>query len=321
MSNARQRRYVLTPELADFVARTAAYSANEDNLAAQRAAYRRMCRAFTPERPADLVVTDLNLTDERRIVSVRRYLPSMPAPRGGWPCVLYLHGGGWVLGDLDTHDFMTAALAHTLQAAVIAVDYRLAPEHPFPAAFDDSLTAWRALQTNSAELGIDGRRVAVVGDSAGGNLAAALCLAVRETGGLTPCGQALIYPVLVGEPTLPARCEHVDAPMLSARDMANFIDLYLPDADCRRDPRAMPLAADRFDRLPPAFVAVAEFDLLCDDGVEYVRCLREAGVSSELYFGAGLVHGCMRARYFVPAVDQLYDALVAALNRFFAAIP
>lgn len=305
------------PELADFVARTNELASCDGDLPAQRAAYKRMCLAFTPARPAGVVATDLTLSIDGSAVPVRRYLPQGKAPLTGWPCLLYFHGGGWVFGDLDSHDFITAALTATLRAAVIAVDYRLAPEHPFPAAFDDSLTAWRAVQAEHAALGLDPRRVAVAGDSAGGNLAAALCLALRDISQPTPCGQALIYPALAGEPTLPAYREHADAPLLSARNIADFSNLYLPDISSRHDPRAAPLAADRFDRLPPAFVAVAEFDPLRDDGVEYARLLRHAGVTAELHLGAGLIHGCLRARGLSPAVDCLYDALAAALGRFF----
>lgn len=311
--------YPLSPELAAFVARTTELSASEDNLAAQREAYLHMCRAFTPPRPAGVSATDLLLTVARHSVPVRRYCPPGKAPCAGWPCLIYLHGGGFVLGNLDSHDFITAALSASLQAVVIAVDYRLAPEHPFPAAFDDSLMVWRALRRQAAALGIDSGRIAVAGDSAGGNLAAALCVALRDAGEPMPTGQALIYPTLASTPMAPACHQHADAPLLSMRESVYFRSLYVADATRDNDPRVAPLAAQRFDRLPPAFVAVAEFDPLRDDGVEYVKRLRQAEVAAALHFGHGLMHGCLRARGLSPEVDELYDALAAALGRFLAA--
>lgn len=308
----------MAAELTEFVARTTELSACDGDLDAQRASYRRMAQAFTPPRPPGVTAQDLTMTQAGRSVPTRLYLPPGQAPSAGWPCVCYLHGGGWAFGDLDSHDFITAALAADLHAAVLAVDYRLAPEHPFPAAFDDALLAWRALQADAAQLGLDPRRIAVAGDSAGGNLAAALCLALRDAGEPLPCGQALLYPSLGGAMSLPSYREQADAPLLSARDSAYFRNLYLPDADSHTDPRAAPLEAECFDGLPPAFVAVAECDPLRDDGVEYVRRLQDAGAAVTFYLGTGLVHGCLRARGQSAAVDRLYGALIAVLARFLA---
>lgn len=308
--------YLLAPGLAEFVARTEALTSDADDLAAQRAAYQRMCEVFTPPRPAGVIATDQILAAAGHAVAVRRYVPEGAAPDSGWPCVLYFHGGGWVLGGLDSHEFLTAALAASLQAMVIAVDYRLAPEHPFPAAFEDSYAAWLAVHAGHDELGLDPRRVVVAGDSAGGNLAAALCLALAREGLPGPCGHALLYPALVSPCTQPSYAEHADAPLLRAADMVDFLRLYLPDLTMRNDPRAAPLAAASYVDLPPAFVAVAEFDPLRDEGVAYVEHLQNAGGRAELYWGAGLVHGCLRARGACGAVDDLYAALVAAIARF-----
>ncbi|MGH8355207.1 MAG: alpha/beta hydrolase, partial [Pseudomonas sp.] len=298
-------RYALSAPMAAFVERSLGFTATEPSLQALREAYSRMSRAFTPERPAGLAVTDLSL----RQVPVRLYRPSGVRPENGWPCVLYLHGGGWVLGDLDSHDFITADLAARLNAVVIAVDYRLAPEHPFPAAFDDCLAVWQALGAEQRALELDPARLAVAGDSAGGNLAAALCLALRDAGEPLPCGQALLYPGLGGDPDLPSRSQCADAPLLSAADLDCYLALYLP-GPARRNPYAQPLAATHFERLPPAFIAVAEFDPLRDDGHRYHERLSAAGVAVSFHLGQGLVHGCLRARGQVPEVDLLYDKLL-----------
>lgn len=305
-------RYPLSAELAGFVARTLAFGAADPSLNGLRQAYSRMCRAFTPPRPAQLAVTDLQLGG----VPVRRYQPQGARPANGWPGVFYLHGGGWVVGDLDSHDFITADLAARLNAQVIAVDYRLAPEHPFPAAFDDCLAAWRGLQAEHGRLGLDPARIAVAGDSAGGALAAGLCLALRDAGEALPCGQALLYPGLGGGAELASRRQCADAPLLSSADLDCYLALYLSDQSQLRNPYALPLAASDFGRLPAAFIAVAEFDPLRDDGHCYRDALSAAGVPVDFHPGLGLVHGCLRARGLAAEVDLLYAQLLAALGRF-----
>lgn len=302
--------YPLSPELAEFVAMTLGFTATEPDINGMREAYSRMCQAFTPERPAGLEVSDFALVD----VPIRCYRPTGPAPECGWPCVMYVHGGGWVVGDLDSHDFVTAVLAADLNAMVLAVDYRLAPECPFPAAFDDCLAVWRAVQLHTGRLGIDPHRVAVAGDSAGGNLAAAVCLALRDAGEAQPVGQALIYPGLGGASNLPSRSECADAPLLSSNDLECYRALYLSRREQEKLPYAMPLMATDFSALAPAFIAVAQFDPLRDDGACYHQRLMEAGVPSYFYPGLGLVHGCLRARGKAAEVDALYEALVGALR-------
>lgn len=304
--------YPLSPELAEFVAVTLSFTATDPGIDGLREAYLRMCRAFTPERPTGLEVTDFSLAD----VPVRCYRPSGLVPEDDWPCVIYLHGGGWVVGNLDSHDFVTAALAADLNAVVIAVDYRLAPEFPFPAAFEDCLAVWRAVQAQSNRLGINRQRVAIAGDSAGGNLAAAVCLALRDAGEVQPAGQGLIYPGLGGAANLPSRSECVDAPLLSSNDLECYRALYLSRREQEKLPYAMPLMATDFSALAPAFIAVAQFDPLRDDGVCYHQGLVEAGVPSCFYPGLGLVHGCLRARGQAVEVDALYEQVVGALRGF-----
>jgi acetyl esterase len=266
-----------------------------------------MCRAFTPPRPAGLYVVDFELSG----VPVRSYQPPVSASTGGAPCIVYLHGGGWVVGDLDSHDFICAELASTLGVLVIAVDYRLAPEHPFPAAFDDCLKVWRALRTGPFQL--DPQRTLVAGDSAGGNLAAALCLALRDAGEPVPSAQVLIYPGLGGDHRLTSRSECIDAPLLTSSDVDCYHALYLRGTR-KPGPYAMPLVAADLHRLPPAFIAVAQFDPLRDDGLLYAERLKAAGVAAKVYYGEGLVHGCLRARGQVAEVDRLYESLLGYLT-------
>jgi acetyl esterase len=292
--------------MAAFVEKTVSFNSTDSSLAGLRQAYSKMCRAFTPPRPAGLYVVDFELAG----VALRSYQPPVPTPASGAPCIVYLHGGGWVVGDLDSHDFICAELASTLGVLVIAVDYRRAPEHPFPAAFDDCLKAWRALRSGPFRL--DPERTLVAGDSAGGNLAAALCLALRDTGEPVPCAQVLIYPGLGGDQQLPSRSECADAPLLSNSDLDCYQALYLRGT-AKPGAYAMPLLARDFSGLPPALIAVAQFDPLRDDGVLYAERLNAAGVEATLYYGGGLVHGCLRARGQALEVDALYETLLRYL--------
>lgn len=289
-----------------FVKKTVSFNSTDSSLAGLRLAYSEMCRAFTPPRPAGLYVVDFELAG----VAVRSYQPPVASASGGVPCIVYLHGGGWVVGDLDSHDFICAELASTLGVLVIAVDYRLAPEHPFPAGFDDCLKVWRVLRTGPFQL--DPARTLVAGDSAGGNLAAALCLALRDAGEPLPAAQVLIYPGLGGDQHLASRSECNDAPLLTSSDVDCYHALYL-QGPAKPRAYAMPLLAQDFRGLPPALIAVAQFDPLRDDGVLYAERLNAAGVATQLYYGEGLVHGCLRARGQAGEVDALYETLLGYL--------
>jgi acetyl esterase len=297
--------YPLSPAMSAFIDKTQSFDSSDEGLIGVRQAYSQMCRAFTPPCPEALVVEDFELAG----VAVRAYHPQVEPPCEGWPCILYLHGGGWVVGDLDSHDFICMELAATLGALVVAVDYRRAPEHPFPAGFDDCLAVW--LHLAAAPFVLDPQRRLVVGDSAGGNLVAALCLAARDAGQSLPRAQVLIYPALGGPADLPSRRECADAPLLSSRDLDAYHGLYL--GGVVPSPYAMPLLADDLSGLPPALVIVAQWDPLRDDGVLYSERLNATGVNAVLYIGGGLVHGCLRGRGQVPEVDQMYRTLLAYL--------
>ena len=301
--------YPISPQMAAFVARTESFTSDDSSLAGLRQNYDRMCQAFTPPVPEGLKVKDFSLGG----VGVRSYVPTTPTPAQGWPCLLYMHGGGWVVGGLDSHDFICFELASALQMLVIAIDYRLAPEHPFPAAYEDCRAVWQALQAGAAPYAIDPQRLAVIGDSAGGNLAAALCLGLRDDGQPLPRAQVLIYPGLGGPADLPSRRDCMDAPLLSTADTDCYLALYLRGAG-KPSAYAMPLLARDLSGLPKALVAVAQFDPLRDDGMLYAERLQQSGVAAVLYPGKGLVHGCLRARGQVPEVDRLYGYLLDYLR-------
>lgn len=302
--------YPISSQMRAFVAKTEAFASDDSSLAGLRQTYNRMCQAFTPPIPTGLHVADCSVGG----VSVRSYRPKAPDPSEGWPCLLYIHGGGWVVGGLDSHDFICLELAATLQVLVIAIDYRLAPEHPYPAAYNDCRAVWRAIQAGEGPHAINLEWRVVMGDSAGGNLAAALCLGLRDDQQAMPRAQILVYPGLGGPADLPSRADCWDAPLLSRADTADYLALYLGDTRIP-SPYAMPLLAETFSGLPKALIAVAQFDPLRDDGRLYAERLQAAGVDTVLYPGKGLVHGCLRARRQVPEVDRLYDYLLGYLRR------
>jgi len=226
--------------------------------------------------------------EDRRIagVAVRVYRPSQqPAAT-----VVYFHGGGWVVGDLDTHDGVCRRLAQATGAVVIATDYRLAPEHAFPAAYDDARAVTQAVITQSAALGLASGAVAVAGDSAGGNLAAAVALHAREHGWPLRA-QLLIYPVLDAAAESASYGRFASGYFLTRAAMRYYIHSYLPQPADRARPEASPLRAASLSGVAPALVITAEADVLRDEALAYVEALRRDGVAVQHIDAAGMLHG------------------------------
>ena len=214
-----------------------------------------------------------------------------PVPSGTLPALIYFHGGGWVLGGLDSHDRECRALANLSGCAVIAVDYRLAPEHPFPAAVEDAYAATRYVAEHAAEFGVDPQRIAIGGDSSGGNLAAVVTLIAREKRGPKLAFQLLVYPgVDFTDDHRPSMIEFAEGHFLTRPLMDYFANHYVPKLEDRRRPDASPLYATDFRGLPPALVITAECDLLRDQGELYAQKLREASVPVSLKRYDGMIH-------------------------------
>ncbi|MCU1649119.1 MAG: hypothetical protein QOG57_7404 [Pseudonocardiales bacterium] len=234
------------------------------------------------------------------------------------PVVVFYHGGGWVIGDLDSHDATARAIAGGVGAVVVAVDYRLAPEHPYPAAVDDAFAALKWVSEHAAELGADPSRLAVAGDSAGGNLAAVVSQLARDAGGPPVKFQLLWYPATTLDFALPSMTENADAPVLTAADTFAFLELYLKGHDADARPATLaPANAESLAGLPPAYIATAQYDPIRDDGVRYAELLRAAGVPVELHNAETLVHGYVSFGIAVPAaaeaVAKALEAVKAAL--------
>jgi acetyl esterase len=231
-----------------------------------------------------------------------------PEGEGPFPTVVFFHGGGWVIGDLDTHDNMARNVCRGARAVVIAVDYRLAPEHPFPAAAEDCVAAARWVAAHTAELGGDDR-LAVAGDSAGGNLAAVAAQALHADG--TPLvAQFLIYPAVDAEGEYPSRVENAKGYFLEQPTMDWFYGHYAGAWDDAKDPRLSPLHAD-LSGLPPAVIVTAEFDPLRDEGEAYGAALEKAGVSADVRRYDGMIHGFFDMGTISPAAQAAVDASCA----------
>jgi len=233
----------------------------------------------------------------------------------GLPCILYIHGGGWVICDLDSHDLIGRALAKESGCAVLSVDYRLAPEHPFPAGLQDCRAALLWVRDHGASLGLDGSRIAVAGDSAGGNLAAALCLLMRDEAPKLIRHQALIYPVTDHNFDRPSYLDFADDYGLTRDEMRWFWRHYLARPEDADHPHASVLRAPDLRNLPPATVTSAEFDVLRDEGEEYAERLRAAGNEVSLHRVAGTCHGYAHMIGTVRQADESAALLGGILRK------
>ena len=263
-------------------------------------------------------VKDITIEGPASGLNLRVYRGAGTAAHALLPCLVFLHGGGWVIGNLDSHDRLCRRLANVAGICVVAVDYRLAPEHPYPAALEDCVSALRGVNEQAAGLGIDGRAIGVGGDSAGGNLAAVLALMGRDGTVPPPVFQALIYPVL-DLTASSASYQRVSADFpLTAQTMHYFIAHYTPHAADRTDWRASPLLADQLEGLAPALVMTVGHDPLCDEGQAYARRLDATGVRVTALHCNDQMHGLLSQGRLIPAAnvlaDQIFSAVAFALH-------
>ena len=292
---------ITDPEVLAFIAKvTSLYPDDATDLAPaeERAHYDRLCAAFRQPRPGGVTVTDETLGT----IALRRYVPDDPKP----VTVVYFHGGGFILGGLDSHDDVCAEIAARTGCPLVSVDYRLTPEHRHPAAYDDALAATEAaLKTGP---------VVLCGDSAGGNLAAAVAQTLR---GEAIKGQVLIYPGLGGDLyDLPSYEECAEAPLLSVGSVRYYREMRAQEKLREDDVTFFPLAATDYSRIAPCFISAAGVDPLRDDGVEYVRHLVGAGVEAYCVVEPQLPHGFLRARKMSHRAAEAFDRIVDAVKDF-----
>lgn len=269
-----------------------------------------------PRRPlhTEMRVEDHRIDGPAGDIPIRVYWPDSDRDRP-LPVTVFFHGGGFALGDLDTHDVTARQHAAGADTLVVSVDYRLAPEHPFPAAVEDVWTATRWIAENAGRFGADASSLAVAGDSAGGTLSAVVAQLARDEGGPELAFQLLWYPSVMWDTSLASFTENAEAPVLDVAAIAAFSDWYAGHLD-RTDPppTLAPGRAADLSGLPPAYIAVAGHDPLRDDGIRYAELLSAAGVEVELHHAGSLVHGYLGYAGVVPAATEATDRGLAALR-------
>jgi acetyl esterase len=269
----------------------------------QRAVYDRMCREFFTGYPDGVSAETKTIALADRHIPVRRYRAMRYDAHA---VVIYYHGGGFVVGGLESHDDVCAEICARTGFEVVSVDYRLAPEHKHPAAFDDALAAFEWVAKGYEN------PILLCGDSAGGNLASAVAHATRDHP-RKPIGQMLIYPGLGGGMTKGSYLRHADAPMLTVRELVFYKDIRTDGGDHSKDPSFAPLGDSRFDHLPPTVIITAECDPLSSDGETYRDQILAAGGKAWWHEETGLVHGYLRARHTVARARESFTRIVDSI--------
>ena len=271
-----------------------------------------------PRRPLhpELRVEDRDVPAPAGTVAIRIYWPPTGSEGGELlPVVVFFHGGGFVIGDLDSYDGTCRQHAVGADAIVVSVDYRLAPEHPYPAAVEDAWAATQWVAEHAAEIGADPTRMAVAGDSAGGNIAAVMAQQARDKAGPGLVFQLLWYPSVLWDSSLPSFTENATAPILDSKSIAQFSRWYAGEVDLSDPPPGMaPGRAKNLAGLPAAYIGVAGHDPLRDDGIRYGELLAAAGSPVEVHNATTMVHGYLGYAGIVPAATAGMDRGLAALR-------
>ena len=273
------------------------------------------CPLLQGEREVVASVEDRRIVGPNGPIAVRIYRGiGAPAERG--PGLVYLHGGGWVVGNLESHDEICRWFANLGACTVVCPDYRLAPEHEFPAGLMDCATTLAFVASSAGELGIDPRRIAVAGDSAGGNLAAVVALLSRSDDGPPIAAQLLLYPNTDAAQTADSYRRFSEGFGLTAATMKWFRDHYVRDADDIADWKVSPLRAESLREAAPAFVAIAGYDILADEGTAYARRLEDDGVRVVMRLWTGQIHGFVSMGKYIRDARQAVEEAVAAWRSF-----
>ena len=281
---------------------------------AARAQYLSLRPGSQGPRPDGASVTDRTIPGPAGALPVRLYRPKSAAADAKLPCLVYAHGGGWVFGNLDSHDVLCAQLAIEAGIVVFAIDYRLAPETRFPGAFDDVVAGLQWVAANGAAIGVDPTRLAIGGDSAGGNLAAAVSIWARDNAGPKLRLQMLAYPVTDGVARSESYRKFHDGYGLNGPVMEWFFDHYVPSKDQRADWRVSPIRAKNLGGLPPALVITAGYDPLRDEGRAYAWRLQQEGTLADLVEFGGMLHGFLSSPMLLHGARRGTSLCAAALR-------
>jgi acetyl esterase len=282
-----------------------------------RRIYRDTRGALAPKPPAVAEARLLLAPGPAGPIPLRAFRPQGTTADEVLPALVYFHGGGWVIGDLDTHDVVCRQFANGAGCAVLSVDYRLAPEYRFPGAVEDCVAATQWIAAQAKTLAIDPARIAVGGDSAGGNLATVVALAARESGGPALCHQLLIYPATDQRMGFPSIVNNGEGYLLTKKAMEYFRGHYLPKESDWLDWRASPFLANSLAGLPPAYVLTAGFDPLVDEGRAYAERLAKEGVATEYQEYPDMVHGFLLFGGALDTANAAVDACCAVLKKAF----
>ena len=283
-----------------------------------RHSFQKLQFAFRPDAPAVASTTEVPMARaDGSALLARLYRPLSSQPQDVLPLLIYFHGGGWCVGDVASYDVLCRQLANASCCAVLSVDYRLAPEHPFPAALEDAAFAFDWAITHADLLGVDVKRIALGGDSAGGNLSIVTALSLRAAA-IEPCFLLLIYPSTEINSERPSRQRYGEGYFLDYGTLQWFFEHYLPAGQSEHW-RASPMRAESFAGLPPTFLISAEFDPLVDDCAAFAQRLRAQAVEVEYVQIDGVLHGFITLGKLFPQAEVAIQAAAAALARAFAA--
>ena len=272
--------------------------------------------ALTQPAPPDVAqCRDLQASGPHGAIPLRAYRPLGSSASDNLPALVYFHGGGWTIGDLDTHDTLCRELANGAGCAVVSVDYRMGPEHRFPTAVDDCIAATRWVRDHAAALQIDVQRLAVGGDSAGGNLATVVAIAARDSGDLPIAFQLLIYPATDQHRSAPSHAQNGQGYLLTSDTMDYFTSHYIADPAAYADWRASPLLHDNLANLPPALVLTAGFDPLRDEGKAYAERLTAAGSRASHVCFERQIHGFILMGKVLDEANTAVALCAAELRR------
>lgn len=311
---------MLDPEIAallDIMAQSGAPPLHMLDPADAKSAYKASRTALTtPDRP-DVIIRDINAETSAGVIPVRLYRPA-GADHATLPALIFYHGGGFTIGDLDTHDGVCQTLCAQAGIVVVSVDYRLAPEHRFPAAVDDCYAALEWVSDQAAELAIDPARLAVGGDSAGGCLSAVIALLARDRAGPQLRLQLLIYPTTDASHDMDSHRRNGSGYVLTVELLHYFRDLYLTGPDDIADWRVSPLRAPDHSHLPPAWILIAGYDPLADEADAYAARLDESGVAVTIARYPGQIHGFITMGKIIPQAIEALNEAAAALKRALA---
>ncbi len=302
--------------LLDMAYRVGAPKFHQLNEEQARRSMVKLQEAFQPDTPAVASVTEVPIRSGDGVVLARAYRPIGAAPTDMLPVIVFLHGGGWCIGSVDTHDVLCRELCNASAVNVLSIDYRLAPEHPFPAAFEDVLATFRWLHRHAGEIGADPGRVALAGDSAGGNLALAAALWLRDEGWSVVRGLGLIYPCVEIFADTESRKRYAQGYFLDEESLVWFFERYLPHPGDALDWRASPILAERFDDLPPLSLVTAECDPLVDECRQLVGRFAAVGIEVRDHPADGMVHGFITLGRMFPQAARSIALLAADLAEF-----